>query len=159
MNFFGARERNARSEHIEVALFHPRQQRAVGPHERPQSGAAVRVNLADEPDAFLVKAPGAFRFKFEQRLHTLRERTLQIVLGAPEPLEIFLRQIDAAHFEIGSHVANDIRQLKREAQPFGEIGIARVAKTEDVQAGEPHRSRHAVAVLRKLVESRVGRNR
>ncbi len=80
---------------------------------------------------------------------------MQIVCAAAKSREIFLRQIDAAHFEIGSHVANDIRQLKREAQPFREIGIARVGKTEDVQAREPHGSRHAVAILRKLVERRI----
>ena len=141
-----------------MALFHPRQQRAVRAHKRPQSGAAVWIDLADERDAFFVKTPGAFRFEFEQRLHTLRERTLQIVFGAAEPLEIFLRQIDAAHFEVGFHVANNVCQLKCEAQPFGEIGIARIAKTKNVQARESHGSRHAIAILGELVERRIGRD-
>src|SRR5580700_9721238 len=65
LNFFRARKRNARSEHIEVALFHPRQQGAVGTHQSPQSGAAVRIDLPDERDALFVEAPGAFRFKLE----------------------------------------------------------------------------------------------
>ena len=95
-----------------MALFHPRQQRAVRAHKRPQSGAAVWIDLADKRDAFFVEAPCTFRFKLEQRFHTLGERTLQIVLGAFEPIEIFLRQIHAAHFEVSFHVANDIRQLK-----------------------------------------------
>ena len=138
-----------------MALFHPRQQRAVCPHQRPQSCAAVRVDLADENNAFLVEAPGAFRFEFEQRLHSLRERTLQIVFGAAESLEIFLRQIDAAHFEVGSHVADNVRQLKREAQPLRKIGIARIAETKNVQARESHGSCHAIAILRKLVECRI----
>ena len=103
--------------------------------------------MADEGYAFFVEAPGSFRFEFEQRLYAFCERTLQIFCTAAEPREIFLRQIDAAHLEIGSHVANDVRQLKREAQPFGEIRVARVAKTKDVLAREPHGSRHAVAIL------------
>jgi len=158
LNFFGARERNARSEHVEMALFHPRQQSAVRTHKSPQRGAAVGIDLAYKRDAFFVKAPGAFRFEFEQRLYTLRERTLQIVLGAPEPLEIFLRQIDAAHFEVSFHVANDIRQLKCKAQAFREVRIARIAKTENVQTCEAHCSCHAIAIFRKLVERRIGRN-
>ena len=91
-------------------------------------------------------------------MYTLRKRTLQIVCAATEPLEIFLRQIDAAHFEVGFHVANNVRQLKREAQPFREIGIARIAKAKKVQTGEPHGSRHTVAILRELVECRIGRD-
>jgi len=83
---------------------------------------------------------------------------LQIAFGAAEPIEIFLRQIDAAHFEVSFHVANNIRQLKCQAQPFGEIGIARIAKTENVQARESHGSRYAIAILGKLVERRVSRN-
>lgn len=155
MNFFRARQRNARSEHIKVALFHPRQQRAVRAHKRPQRGPAVRIDLADERDAFFVETPGALRFEFEQRLYTLGKRTLKIVFGAAEPLEIFLRQIHAAHFEVGFHIADDVRQLKREAQPFRQIGIARIAKTKDVQARESHGSRYTVAILGKLVECRV----
>ena len=58
-----------------MALFHPRQQRAVRAHESPQSGAAVWIDLADKRDAFFVEAPSAFRLEIEQRLYTLRERT------------------------------------------------------------------------------------
>src|ERR1700719_957534 len=159
LNFFGARERNARREHVEVALFHPRQKCAVRAHQRPQSFPAVVIDLADERYTFFVEAPGAFRFEFEQSLYAVCKRASQIVCTAAESREIFLRKIDAAHLEVGSHVANNIRQLKREAQAFGEIGIARVAKTKDVQARETHRSRYAVAILRKLVESRVGGDR
>ena len=112
--------------------------------------------MANKRDAFFVEAPGAFGFEFQQRLYTLRERACQIVFGAPEPLEIFLRQIHAPHFEVSFHVANDIRQLKCKAQPFREIGIAGVAKTENMQAGESHGSRHAIAILGKLVERRIG---
>jgi len=141
-----------------VALFHARQQSAVRAHKSPQRGAAVGIDLADERDAFFVKAPGALRFKLEQCLHSLRERTLQIVFGASEPIEIFLRQIDATHFEVSFHVANDVCQLKCEAQPFGKIGIARVAETENVQARESHGSRYAIAILGKLVERRISRD-
>ena len=83
---------------------------------------------------------------------------MQIAFGAAEPIEIFLRQIDAAHFEVSFHVANNIRQLKCQAQPFGEIGIARIAKTENVQARESHGSRYAIAILGKLVERRISRD-
>ena len=114
--------------------------------------------MADKRDAFFVEAPSAFGFEFEQRLYTLRQRAFQIVFGAAEPFEIFLRQIDAAHVEVSFHVANDIRQLKCEAQPFGEIGIARIAETENVQARQANGSRDAIAILGKLVERRIGRN-
>jgi len=142
-----------------VAFFHPRQQRAIRARKRPQSGAAVWIDLAYKRDAFFVKAPCAFRFKLEQRFHTLGERTLQIIFGASEPTEILLRQIDPSYFEVSFHVANDVCQLKCEAQPFGKIGIARIAETENVQARESHGSRYAIAILGKLVERRVGRDR
>ena len=91
-------------------------------------------------------------------MHTLGERTLQIIFGASEPIEIFLRQIDPSYFEVSFHVANNVCQLKCEAQPFGEIGIARIAETENVQAGESHGSRYAIAILGKLVERRISRD-
>ena len=114
--------------------------------------------MADKRDAFFVEAPCTFRFKLEQRFHTLGERTLQIVLGASEPIEIFLRQIHAAHFEVSFHVANDIRQLKCKAQPFREVWITRIAKTKNVQASKADRSCHAIAIFGKLVKRRIGRN-
>ena len=114
--------------------------------------------MADKRDAFFVEAPSAFCFEFQQRLYTLRERACQIVFGAPEPLEIFLRQIHAAHFEVSFHVANDIRQLKCKAQPFREVWITRIAKTKNVQASKPDRSCHAIAIFGKLVKRRIGRN-
>lgn len=108
--------------------------------------------MADERHAFFVEAPGALRFEFEQRVRSLRGRTLQIAFGAAESCEIFLRQIDPAHFEVSLHVTNDIRQLKRQAQSFREIGIARIVKTENVQTCQAYCSCHAVAILRELIE-------
>src|SRR5580693_3137299 len=65
LNFFGARERNARSEHVKVALFHPRQQCAVRSDQSPQGCATVGVDLAYESNTFFVEAPGTLRFEFE----------------------------------------------------------------------------------------------
>ena len=78
---------------------------------------------------------------------------------ATEPLEVFLRQIDAAHLEIRAHVANDIRQLKCESQAFREIGVARIVKAEDVQARKADGAGNAVAIFRELIESGVGADR
>ncbi len=71
-------------------------------------------------------------------------------------IKVFLRQIHAAHFKIVAHIANDIRHLKREAEPLCEIGRARIAKTENMQTGKPHGSGHAVAIFSQAVERGVG---
>jgi len=137
-------------------LLDPREQRAVRANQSPKGCAAVGFDLSNQCDTFLIETPRAIRFELEKLSNTLFGRTREIGSAAAELRQVFLGQIDAAHFKIGSNVANDVGQLKREAKPFGEIGVARVAKTKDMQAGEPDGAGNSVAILGKLVEGRVG---
>src|SRR5437899_7634296 len=73
-------------------------------------------------------------------------------------MEGILRQIDASDFIIPTDIAQDVGQLKCEAQLFGQIQGARVAKAKDVKAGEPDRAGDPVAVLAQMVEGGVGGN-
>ena len=88
-------------------------------------------------------------------LQLRRDRAAQFFRAAAEAIQIFLRQINAAHLVIAAHVANDIGQLKREAQPFGQIGRFRIAESKNVQARQPHGPGHAIAIFRKAVERRI----
>ena len=69
--------------------------------------------------------------------------------------EIFLGQIDAAHLIIFRHVAQDVGQLKRDAQLFRQVRRVRIVKSKHMQARQAHGSGHAVAVFAQPVERRV----
>src|SRR2546425_11190607 len=73
-------------------------------------------------------------------------------------MEGSLRQIDASDFIIPTDIAQDVGQLKCEAQLFTSLACARVAKAKDVKAGEPDRAGDPVAVLAQMVEGGVGGN-
>ena len=52
-------------------------------------------------------------------------------------------------------VANDIRQLKRQAQFFRQFQRARIAETENVRARQANRAGHAVTIFAQALERRV----
>src|SRR6266436_769247 len=70
-------------------------------------------------------------------------------------MQIFFGEIDAAEFVIFVHVANDVRQLKGEAEFFREIEGPRVAETEDVGTSEADCAGYAIAIFAQTVEGRI----
>ncbi len=81
----------------------------------------------------------------------------QIFQRAAEARQVFRGQIDAAHFEIGADIANNIRQLKGDAELLGEFGRGAIFETEYVQTGESNGAGYAVAVFAKAFERGVAR--
>ena len=53
-------------------------------------------------------------------------------------------------------IANDVGELKGEAELFGEIEGARIAEAEDVRAGEADRAGDAIAIFAQAIEGRIG---
>ena len=99
-----------------------REQAAVGANQRPESGAAIRIHLCDQRRALAIHSPGAIRFEFEQLLQLFCYGPAQFLRAHGEAVQIFLRQVNAPHRVVAADIANDVGQLKREAQTFGEIG-------------------------------------
>src|SRR5579863_6612709 len=147
LKFLGARQRNAPGKDVESTLFDSCEKAAVCPNQRPQSSAAVRVHFVHQRRALFVKLPRARSLDFQKALDLRRQRAAQLGRRHAKAVEIFLRQIHAAHLEIAPNVAQDVSKLERKTEALGQIGRARVAKTENVQTGEPYGSRHAIAVL------------
>ena len=76
----------------------------------------------------------------------------QIVLGAAETLQILGWNVHAAALEIRRHVADDVRQLQRNAEIDRVIARLQIAIPENLDADQPDRRRHAQAVLPQLLE-------
>ncbi len=74
-------------------------------------------------------------------------------------MQIFVREIDAAKFVVFVYVANDVRQLKREAEPFSKVEGTRVAEAEYVRAGEADSAGYAIAIFAEALEGGIGLNR
>src|SRR5580704_2704350 len=84
LNFFGARQRDASREHVEIALFHPCENSAVGSHQRPESRPAVGVDVPNQRGALCIQTPRAIRFEFEQLLQRFRGWAAKIDRGTSE---------------------------------------------------------------------------
>src|SRR6202050_1321967 len=154
--FFGGAQANPRRKNIVAARFDPREQTAVGPRQTPKRGAAIPIHQSDQRGAILIEAPGAIGFKRHQFRQSRSERTGQLFLGNTELFEVLLRQIHPAEAQIFRQIAQDIRQLKGDAETFGEVGGAVIAKAKDVDAREPHGAGDAVAILPQTVERWIG---
>ncbi len=79
----------------------------------------------------------------------------EIVFPVAEPAKVFLRQIDPAALRVVPDIAQDIRQLKRNAQVDGIVFGVRRAGSEDVQADESDHRGHAIAILVEVLERGV----
>ena len=129
---------------------------------RASAQSAARLSASTDARsrrAFAVKIPGARRFKFEQSRISGVTGPRKILSRARRNVQIFERQINAAHFVVAAHVANDIGQLKRDAQFFGQVRRVRIVKSEHVQAREAHRPGHAIAIFAQAVERGIRRRR
>ena len=102
---------------------------------------------------FPIEAPRPLDLKGEQPLNLVGHHPgTQIVLGATEAPQILDRDVHAVALEIGRHVADDIRQLQRDAQIDRVIAGLQIAISEDLDADEAHGRRHAKTILAQLFE-------
>ena len=128
-------------------------------HEQPQRATAVFVDQIYERGALLVALPGAIRFKAQEFAYAEGSfaapeiGVVDIVFG-----EIFFREIDAACGVVFMDIANDIGELKGQAQFFREIDGARILETKDVGAGESYGARYPVAIFFQAFEGGIGVN-
>src|SRR5882762_5747370 len=93
------------------------------------------MHARNQFDALAIKTTGACGLKLEQPLQLGGERSARQVLGADAELrEVLEGQINAAHLIIFWNVAQDVRQLKRDAQLFRKVRRVRIVKSKHVQA-------------------------
>ena len=122
MHFFRARQGNSRREYIETASLNSGEQAAVGSNQGAQRSAAIGINPLDERRAFFIQPPSAVRLVLQHFTKLRRQRPAQVFGAAVKTLEVFLRDIDAAHFEITAHVANNVRQLEGKTHSLRQVG-------------------------------------
>ena len=79
----------------------------------------------------------------------------EIRFGAPEAPQVLQRQVDAASGQIVPHVANDVGQLQGQPEVDGVLPRLGAATPENLDAHQPDRRRHALAVFDQLVEGLV----
>src|SRR4029077_17998859 len=100
-------------EHNKIAPLDASRQAAIDTRQRPQSGSAIRIDLANEPSAFPIKPPGSLRFESKQFPDRRSYRAAFYFRdGASEAREIFARDIYAAKGKIGANVTQNIRKLE-----------------------------------------------
>ncbi len=80
----------------------------------------------------------------------------QIVRGHAEAPQVLLREVDAPDARVHLDVAQDVGDLERDAQVHRVLARPRVRVAEDLDAAEPHRGGHAIAVGIERVEGLVG---
>ena len=109
------------------------QRAGIDPWKRVVSRAVERVS-----------ASGLMR----HQAHELGVATprLQIVRGDAERPEVVLRDVDTAATGIGADVADDIRQLERDAEVHRVVTSVAVGITEDLNGCQPHGGGDAIAV-------------
>ena len=76
-----------------------------------------------------------------------------------EAVQIFLRKINASHRVVAADIADDVGELKREAQTLSQIGRFGIVKAENMQASEADGSGNAIAIFRQAIERRVSSDR
>ena len=79
----------------------------------------------------------------------------EILRADVEAAQILLGQVDAPRTRVDLDVAQDIRELQRDAEVHRVIAGAGIAVAEDLDAREPDGGRHAVAVRVQLLERLV----
>src|SRR5438874_2744165 len=94
---------------------------------------------------------GAPRLERHQRL-PLRGDAVQS--DDAEPLQLVLREIDAAERVVLGHVAHDVDQLERDPERACPLAVARAVHRD---AGDADRARDLLAVAAQLVEGRIPR--
>ncbi len=105
---------------------------------------------------FPIEPPRPLDLKREQPPNVVGDHPgTQVVLGAAEALQILDRDVHAAALEIGRHVADDIRQLQRDAEIDRVVAGLQIAISEDLDADEAHGRRHAQTILAQLLERLV----
>src|SRR6267142_4472027 len=70
----------------------------------------------------------------------------QVFRTHAEGPEILLWNVDAAAARVGADVADDVGELQRQAEADRVVAGAWVGVAEDLDAAEPHRRGHAIAV-------------
>jgi hypothetical protein len=89
------------------------------------------------------------------KLHQLAEPVVtnavsQVFLGVGKACEFVLRQIHTSHARIFAEVAEDVRELKRQAAVDRPLPSALVAKSPDVDAAQSDGAGHLVAIVRQV---------
>src|SRR5260221_14787895 len=117
-------------------------------HEKPESGTAFRFDEIEERGTFFIAFPGAGGLEAQEFADAKRGCGASEILGIDVVLrEILVGQIDAAHGVIVANIANDVGQLKGQAELFREVQGALVAETENVSASQTDRAGNAIAVF------------
>jgi len=77
----------------------------------------------------------------------------EVRLAHVEPRQILLRQVQATAFEVGGNVAQDVRQLQRDAKIDGIVAC--ITRAENLQADQADRGSDPPAVFVEVVEGDV----
>ena len=80
----------------------------------------------------------------------------QVLGGHAEAPQVGLREVDAPDARVHLDVSKDVGDLERDAQVHRVLARPRVRVAEDLDAAEPHRGGHAIAVGVERVEGLVG---
>ena len=122
---------HAFAENREIQRFDAREQRAVSMHEKPERAAAICVDQIEKLGAFFVQLPGAIGFEAQQFADAERGFASCEVCGRDAVArQVFFGKIDAAERVVFVDVANNVGELKGEAEFFGEIERARIAESQ-----------------------------
>ena len=120
----------------------------------PRLSGSIRLNKFC---AFFIILPGAIGFEAEEFADAEGGFGLaEILRGNAVARKIFFGEVDAADDVVVVDVADDVGQLKGQAEFFGEVERAGIVEAEDVGAGQADRSGDAIAVFAEAIEGRVG---
>ncbi len=155
-HFFRFGKTNALPENGEVQQRDAAEQRAVSMNQQPQRAAAVSTDESEQSRTFFVELPSAFGLEAQQFANAeSRFAAAKVFRWNSVTLQVFFRKIDTADFEILVNVANDVRQLKGEAELFCQVQGPSVAEAEHVRASDSHRAGHAITVFAEAIEGRI----
>src|SRR4029077_976792 len=98
----------------------------------------------------------SFRFESKQFPDRRGYRApLQLRDGASEAREIFGRDIYAAERKVGADITKNIRELENNPEALRQFQCVWILKAKNMQASEPHRAGHTIAIFLQTLEGRV----
>src|ERR1700720_4283314 len=104
--------------------------------QKPERGAAFGIDQAEQLRALFVALPSAVGLEAEEFADAERGfAATEIDRRYAVTLEVFPGEVDAAQGIVVVDVADDVGELKREAEFFGKVKSAWIAEAEDMCAG------------------------
>src|SRR5262249_17478001 len=111
------------------------------------------VDQVEEFGAFFIVLPDAIGFESEEFANAERGFIAAEVFGRDVVAsEILVGNVNAAERIVFTNIADDIRELEREAEFFSKVERAGILEAENVSAGEADSAGDAIAIFAKAVK-------